>query len=144
MTEIAFHFNASDKVTYACRLLRKALSSGARVVVTAPADTLQRLDTVLWTFSATEFVPHCCDTGDAAVLAMSPVVLTSDATQMPHQQVLVNLGGSIPAGFERYERLIEVVGQGDDDRSEARNRWKQYVDRGYALQRHDLALKEQP
>ena len=38
MTEVAFHFNAPDKVAYACRLLRKAVGSGARVVVTAEAD----------------------------------------------------------------------------------------------------------
>ena len=35
MTEVAFHFNAPDKLAYVCRLLRKATGSGARVVVTA-------------------------------------------------------------------------------------------------------------
>lgn len=142
MTEIAFHFNAPDKLAYSCRLLRKALGSGARVVVTASADTLQRLDHILWTFSPTEFVPHCYDTQDASVLALSPVVLTATPAQAPHQQVLVNLGESVPAGFERFERLIEVVGINEDDRTQARQRWKQYADRGYTLQRHDLALKE--
>ena len=143
MTEIAFHFNAPDKLAYTCRLLRKAVASGARVVVTASAETLHRLDQVLWTFSATEFVPHCHDNNDAVVLAHSPVVLTPTPTQAPHQQVLVNLGESVPEGFERYERLIEVVSHGDNDRAQARQRWKQYADRGYTLQRHDLALKEQ-
>jgi DNA polymerase-3 subunit chi len=143
VTEIAFHFNAPDKVAYACRLLRKAVASGAKVVVTAPMDTLARLDAALWTFAATEFVAHCFDSSDAALLALSPVVLTVDATQTPHQQVLLNLGETIPTGFERYERLIEVVSLGDDDRSAARERWKQYVHRGYALQRHDLNLKAQ-
>jgi DNA polymerase-3 subunit chi len=143
VTEIAFHFNAPDKLAYACRLLRKAVASGARVVVTASAETLQRLDQVLWTFSATEFVPHCHDTSDAVVLAHSPVVLTPTPALAPHQQVLVNLGESVPAGFERYARLIEVVSHNDDDRAQARQRWKRYADRGYTLQRHDLALKEQ-
>jgi DNA polymerase-3 subunit chi len=57
--------------------------------------------------------------------------------------VLLNLGEAIPTGFERYERLIEVVDLSDEDRSLARDRWKQYVHRGYALQRHDLKLKAQ-
>jgi hypothetical protein len=35
MTEIAFHFNAPDKLDYACRLLRKAV--GRRPVVVADA-----------------------------------------------------------------------------------------------------------
>jgi DNA polymerase-3 subunit chi len=141
VTEIAFHFNAPDKVAYACRLLRKAVASGSRVVVTAPVETLTRLDAALWTFAATEFVAHCFDPSDAALLALSPVVLTTDATQTPQHQVLVNLGETIPAGFERYERLIEVVSLDDTDRSGARERWKQYVHRGYALQRHDLKLR---
>ena len=33
MTEVAFHFNAPDKRSYACRLLRKAYLRGARVLV---------------------------------------------------------------------------------------------------------------
>ena len=32
MTEVAFHFNAPDKLGYACRLLRKAVGTGARVL----------------------------------------------------------------------------------------------------------------
>ncbi len=143
MTEIAFHFNAPDKLAYSCRLLRKAVASGARVVVTGSADTLRELDQALWTFSAAEFVAHSSDASDAAVRAHSPVVLTATPAQAPHQQVLVNLGGPVPAGFERFERLIEVVGHGDEDRGQARARWKHYADRGYSLQRHDLALKEQ-
>ncbi len=142
MTEIAFHFNALDPLAYTCRLLRKAVASGAKVVVTAPAAMLQRLDQVLWTFSATEFVPHCYQSSDAALLAQTPVVLTETPTQTPHHQVLVNLGEFVPDGFERYQRLIEVVSSSEADRSQARQRWKQYAGRGYTLQRHDLALKE--
>ena len=142
MTEVAFHFNAPDKVTNACRLLRKAVGSGAKLVVTGEAGTLRELDTALWTFSALEFLPHCMSTGSAAVLAASPVVLAEALHGTPHQQVLVNLGGQVPEGFERFERLIEVVAQDDEaDRLNARSRWKHYADRGYAITRHDLAQK---
>ena len=142
MTEIAFHFNAPDPVAYACRLLRKAVGSGAKVVVTGQEETLQRLDSALWTFAPTEFLPHALAGSDPAVVAHSPVFLTPDATDSPHQQVLVNLADSTPAGFERYERLIEVVGQEAQDRLQARQRWKYYLSRGYALQSHDLGAKE--
>ncbi len=142
MTEVAFHFNAPDKVGYACRLLRKAVGSGARVVVTGDAALLRELDTALWTFAPLEFVPHCYGASDAAVLARSPVVLADSTRTAPHQQVLVNLGPPVPEGFERFERLIEVVTPHDDDRQQARQRWKHYADRGYAITRHDLALKD--
>jgi DNA polymerase-3 subunit chi len=141
MTEVAFHFNAPDKLSYACRLLRKAVGSGARVVVTAEAELLQQLDVTLWTFAPLEFIPHCRGGSEAALLAASPVVLADSLQGTPHQQVLVNLGGRVPDGFERFDRLIEVVTLDDDDRQGARSRWKHYADRGYAIQRHDLALK---
>ncbi|MBX3660105.1 MAG: DNA polymerase III subunit chi [Ramlibacter sp.] len=142
MTEVAFHFNAPDKLSYACRLLRKAVGSGARVVVTGEDRLLRELDVALWTFGPLEFVPHCHAAADTALVAASPVVLAPSVHGTPHQQVLVNLGEPVPDGFERFERLIEVVTLDDDDRQRARGRWKHYADRGYAIKRHDLALKE--
>lgn len=142
MTEIAFHFNAPDKLAYACRLLRKAVMAGARAVVTGADDTLARLDQQLWTFSALDFVPHCMAGSPARMLQASPVVLAVDAQQAPVHPVLVNLGDLVPAGFERFERLIEVVGTDADDRALARERWRHYAARGYAIVRHDLELKE--
>jgi DNA polymerase-3 subunit chi len=143
MTEIAFHFNAPDKLAYACRLLRKAVVGGARAVVSGPDDMLARLDQQLWTFSPLDFVPHAMlGSSPVRVLDASPVVLAVDVLQAPVRPVLVNLGGLVPAGFERFERLIEVVSNDEDDRTLARGRWKHYVARGYAIVRHDLELKE--
>lgn len=141
MTEVAFHFNAPDKLAYACRLLRKAVGSGARVVVTAPADVLARLNSLLWTFSQLDFIPHATVNDPAHVLAASPVVLAESLAELPHQQVLLNLGVQVPAGFEQFERLIEVVSLDDDDRQLARGRWKHYTEDGHTIVRHDLALK---
>ena len=141
MTEVAFHFNAPDPVAYACRLLRKAVSSGARMVVLGMPDTLQQLDLALWTFSPPDFVPHCHVDSDPRIVAMSPVILASSTESLPHQQVLLNLDHRVPDGFERFDRVIEVVGLDDEDRQLARGRWKHYTDRGYTITRHDLNLK---
>jgi DNA polymerase-3 subunit chi len=142
MTEVAFHFNAPDKLGYACRLLRKAVGTGARVMVTGETSTLRELDVALWTFAPLEFLPHCYGDVTPVTLAASPVVLAESVRSAPHQQVLVNLGGAVPEGFERFERLIEVVTGQEEDRLDARRRWKHYADRGYAITRHDLAGKE--
>ena len=56
-----------------------------------------------------------------------------------HTQVLLNLGAQVPEDFERFERLIELVGVDDQDRQVARQRWKHYASRGYAITRHDIA-----
>ncbi len=145
MTEIAFHFNAPDKLAYACRLLRKAVASGARVVVTGDEESLQSLDTLLWSFSATEFLPHCRAGSPAEQRMASPIVLAAQidgGPELAHHQVLVNLGKDVAPGYERFERTIEVVTLDEQDRQNARRRWKHYADRGYSITRHDLKLKE--
>jgi DNA polymerase-3 subunit chi len=115
--------------------------AGSRIVVTAEADVLRELDVALWTFSPLEFIPHCGTSAGSVMAGASPVMLTGDARGSPHSQVLVNLGEHVPAGFDRFERLIEVVTLDDADRQQARGRWKHYTDLGYAIVRHDLNLK---
>lgn len=142
MTALAFHFGAPDKLGYACRLLRKAVGSGAQVVVVADAYAIEELDADLWALSPTEFLPHCVGGAADAVHNRSPLILVTDASQVPDQcGVLVNLADTVPYGFERFERLIEVVSTDAADREQARSRWKYYTDRGYPITRHDLALK---
>ena len=142
MREVAFHFNVPDRLGYACRLLRKAAAGGAQVAVTAPPEVLRQLDTLLWTFSQTDFVPHALATAEAAVRAASPILLCTAAQEAPHRQVLLNLGDDVPSGYEEFERLIEIVSAQGEDRQNARARWKHYTELGLPLTRHDQAAKE--
>ena len=141
MTEIEFHFNAPDKLSYACRLLRKACASGKRTVVTAAPEVLGELDRALWTFSALDFIAHCHSGAAPGMVAASPVVLAEALASAPSHPIAVNLGAGVPAGFEKFDRLIELVGTSDADRQDARARWKHYADRGYTIARHDLAMQ---
>lgn len=141
MTEIAFHFNAPQPMDYLCRLLRKATAGGSRVGVIAPMPELDELDQRLWTFSATDFLAHCRADSDPELVQASPVVLADRTDSVPHADVLVNRNPAVPEGFERFARVIEVVGQSEAERQQARQRWRHYADRGYAIQRHDLTLK---
>lgn len=142
MTGIAFHFGAPNKLEYACRLLRKAVASGAKVLVVAGEDMLQTLDSDLWALSATDFVAHCTAAADDFVQRKSPIVLVTGMHQMfDHLDVLVNLSNTVPQGFDRFARVVEVVSTDEADRNFARLRWRQYTEQGYAIQRHDLNLK---
>jgi DNA polymerase III subunit chi len=144
MTEIAFHVNAPDKLDYACRLLRATQKKSAQVLVLGQIDALKSLSSKLWAMSATEFLPHCLADAEPSVLAQSPIVLSAELpANAAESQVLLNLGAVLPAGFERFERLIELVGQDSDDLQAARTRWKHYKDRGYALSRYDVVSKAQ-
>lgn len=141
MTEIAFHFNMPQKLPYVLRLLRKAVQAGARVTVTGEPRQLQVVDSRLWALAPHEFVPHCTAEAEAHVLAHSPVLLTADLALQSRPQVLVNVGPQVPAGFERFERVIEMVSLEDADRQAGRVRWRHYADRGYAIVRHDITVK---
>ena len=96
MTEIAFHFNAPDKMAYACRFARKALRSGIQLVITGPADMLAELDGMLWNMMPQDYVAHCRIDAGEELLRFSPVVLAVDVQQGPHHEMLLNLGGVVP------------------------------------------------
>ena len=138
MTEVAFHVNVPDRMAYSCRLLRKAYLSGARVAVTAAPDVLIELDRLLWSFSATDFVPHTLVRGVSEHdLALSPVLLIDAPAACGHRDVLLNLGRDVPEQFEGFERLIEVVADDQEALLAARQRWRHYATRGYAPIKHD-------
>lgn len=144
MTEIAFHVNAPNKLDYACRFLRATQKKSANVLVLGQIDALKSLSSKLWAMSTTEFLPHCLADAPAEVIAHSPIVLSAELlTSATESQVLLNLGATLPAGFERFERLIELVGQDEADVLAARKRWKHYKDRGYALSSYDIVSKVQ-
>ena len=139
MTEVAFHFGAPDRLSYTCRLLRKATGTGVRVLVRCSAAEVQALDTALWSLGPTEFITHCDTQAAEAVRSRSSVLLVPEEGPLdPVFPVLVNLADDVPEGFEAFRRVIEVVSTDEQDRSLARRRWKQYTERGYAITRHDL------
>jgi DNA polymerase-3 subunit chi len=138
MSRIDFHVHVSDKLAYSCRLLRKACLSGARVAVVAEPEVLGALDDLLWRFSPVDFVPHCRAGASGAALAASPIVLTKSlsAPACAGREIVLNLGSDVPAGFEAFERLIEVVAVGDDEVMAGRRRWKHYVALGHSPEKH--------
>ncbi|RKP56705.1 DNA polymerase III subunit chi [Pararobbsia silviterrae] len=135
MTRVDFHTNVADKLGYACRLARKAYLAGQPVVVLAEPSELRAFDERLWTFAPLEFVPHCM--ADNALAAQTPVVLTSTLEgKLPHHQVLMNLGQTLPANFASFERLLEIVGGDAQELHAGRERYRFYRDRGYPLANH--------
>lgn len=139
MTAVAFHFNAPDKRAYACRLLRKAFLKGARLVVLAGAGRDVGLAQALWTLSPTDFVPHCRESDSHQTQSRSPIFIAGAALPADFQaDVLLNLTDAVAVGYDRFARVIEVVEQDEGDRTQARQRWRQYQADGVTPERHDL------
>jgi len=137
MTGIDFYFNADDKLQVACRLAGKAMGRGKRLLIFAPEPAVaQGIDRMLWTWPATGFAPHCAQ--HDALAARTPVLIGADAAAEAACDILLNLSADPPPAFERFERLLEVVGRDDEDRGAARRRYRFYRDRGYRIADHDL------
>ena len=138
MTQIDFYTHVGNKLNVACRLAAKAYAQGLRVAVLCPdAATAQQFDRMLWSASPLAFVPHCSASHPLA--ARTPIVVDHEGITPPHDEVLLNLRDDWPPVFSRFQRLIEIVSQGDADRASARARFKFYRDRGYEIRSHDLS-----
>lgn len=145
MTRVDVHAGAADKLQFACRLLRKSQTVGARVVVAGEPATLDRLDVALWTFEALSFVAHArVHAGTAALPASArraPVWLADEPLRAGHREVLLNLGPEPVPGWDGFERVIDVVQAGEPDTSLGRRRWKAYGERA-GIERVHHAVKD--
>jgi DNA polymerase-3 subunit chi len=123
----------------ACRLAEKAYDQGLRVALhTDSAAETAELDELLWTFSDRSFVPHCVWPAEEAAAADTPVLIGSGALPESHRDVLVNLAADVPAGFEAYARVLEIVDTDEAAKSQARNRWRSYREHGVSPESHNL------
>ena len=123
---VEFHSGVGDPVAFACRLLRKACRHGARVRVTAPAATLAALDVALWTFEEQAFVPHLRWPALPSMASRTPIWLCDGPVPPGAPRIVVNLGGDAPPDADTVDRVIEVVGDGAEDRVAGRVRWRFY------------------
>ena len=138
MTSVDFYFNAPERLQVACRLAGKALAQKKKLLIYAgDAELAARMDKLLWTWPAIGFVPHCALHDPLA--AETPILIGSGREASEECQLLLNLSSEPPPHFERFERLLEVVGPDEAERNAARDRYRFYRDRGYPIANHDLS-----
>lgn len=130
---------ARQRWTFACRLTEKAYLRDLRIVILN--DTLadaQALDDLLWTFSDRSFVPHKIALDERSVDPATPVHLTLDSGPLPWADLLVNLTARLPAHFERYSRIAEIIDTDEERRRLGRERFKSYRDLKLNIETHQL------
>ena len=150
MARIDFHSNVADKLEYACRLTRKiwsAIPEGQpvrNVVMVGEKADLKKLDELLWTFSSTDFLPHCFI--DDELATETPIVLSDDfaspiLSSLPHTDIMIHLGMQMPKDVAtlvaRFPRIVEVVTVDETERLAGRERYKAYRDLGHELHNFD-------
>ncbi|MDH5409079.1 MAG: DNA polymerase III subunit chi [Gammaproteobacteria bacterium] len=142
MTRVDFYVleDEHDKAAnqFVCRLAEKAYKLDNHVYVhTDNQQEAEQLDQMMWTFKQGSFVPHSLYNTETA--ADCPVLIGHDHEPEDNTEVLINLSTQVPTFFSRYERIVELVAGDANSRHQARERYKFYRDRGYALETHNLS-----
>lgn len=123
------------RLRFACRLAEKAYGLRNRVHALA-ADERQaaELDELLWTFRAGSFVPH----GVGEPQDELPVTVSWRFPEQLGGELLLNLQDEVPACFDRFARVAEIVDASDAGRAAGRRRFAFYRDNGYAPETHSI------
>jgi DNA polymerase-3 subunit chi len=141
MTRVDFYLlndTHGGKLQFACRLADKAYRLGHRsYLLTAGADEAAALNELLWTFAAASFVPHAVYRADAAFPDQAVLIGHAPPPDACHQ-LLISLTPQVPEFFSRFSRVAEIVGATDDEKAAARERFRFYRERGYALETHSI------
>ncbi len=135
-------------------------------IYTRTEQQARELDEQLWTFKSDSFIPHCVIFADffSDSKAKSdnfnyPVLIkaadTNDDTIMAKQgsdwsennfpdksfqdnALLINLSRSIPAFIQHFERIAEMVDKDEDEKQQARARYRIYRQQGHTINKYDL------
>ena len=127
----------NSRALLACRLVDKAYRLGHTVyIVTSSEAQAVALDDLLWTFRQDSFVPH--ERYPLTSAEGSPVLIGVASAAEVNTQVLINVTDALPDGFERYERVVELVDAHPDMRAKSRERFKQYRECGFTPETHKL------
>ena len=121
----------------ACRLAEKAWLQHHRVFVhTGSRTAAQALDELMWTFKQNSFLPHTIFPGETDEAVN---VLVGDGTPPENEtDVLINLSDEVPQFYQQFERVAEFVDATDHARAAGRKRFREYRDRGCAIESHNV------
>jgi DNA polymerase-3 subunit chi len=132
---------AREWLRTACRLAEKAWHKGHRVFIhTDSRETARTIDDMLWTYRQDSFVPHALygDRLNVAPESLEPVLVGDGSAQPADIDVLINLSETVPPFAHTSARVAEIVAGEESARRAGRIRYRDYRDRGIAIQQHDL------
>lgn len=138
MTRIEFFFNVDNKMLKVASLADSAVKKGRRLMLfTTDAQAAITIERYMWTQPAIGFLPHCRP--DHALAAQTPIIVDWLGQQLLHDDVLINFQSQHPPFFSRFRRLIELVGLDEEEKAQARVRYRFYRDRGYEIKSFDVS-----
>ncbi|MBI1384206.1 MAG: DNA polymerase III subunit chi [Rhizobiales bacterium] len=117
-------------------LLERTLARGWKAVVQAGSpERVAALDSHLWTYENSSFLPHGRSGEPNA--GHQPILLTAEDGNENSSTVRFLVDGAWTGGLDCYERVIVIFDGGDADQlAAARTHWKEAKAAGHALSYH--------
>ncbi|MBV1906582.1 MAG: DNA polymerase III subunit chi [Pseudomonadales bacterium] len=140
MTRVDFYIlsdvDLDARMRFACRIAYKALTGGQHIHIhTSSTQHQKALDQLMWEYPEHQFLPHACIDNNADQHDL-PVYIGCDSPLDHFDQILINLDNTVPGFFGRFDRVVEIVV--DAVKTEGRDKYKYYRDRGYPLFHHNM------
>ena len=125
-----------DARKLACRLAMMAWERGHHITLITDSESLARdMDDLLWELPADRFLPHGLDTEPEGKAA--PVTITT-MPRVNAGDVMINLSlQAIPEPL-RFNRLLEIVSQQEDQLLASREKYRYYKDQGITPMTHEI------
>lgn len=141
MTKVDFYVlgTSGDRARqhFACRLAEKAYRLDNTIHIrTIDQRAAEQLDELLWTFRDGSFVPHELSVGGSE--PQSPITIGHGDSPRQKTDLLINLSNEIPAGYDSFPRVAEIVTSDDETRQQSRKRYARYRESGHTLETHKI------
>ena len=146
MTQVDFYIlpedNSLEPLHYATRLIEKAFRRGHRLYVhTANAADTQALSDLLWQRDGSFLAHGALDDAPLDTTTAAPgeaIVVSHLGNPGQHSDVLVNLAGTVPPFCQNFQRIAEIVPGKPESRSQSRENFRHYKEKGYSLKTHNI------
>ena len=123
---------------YTCRLIRKAYKNNFKVYVRTENDQdMIQLDTLLWTFSELDFIPHATVETESG---QEPVIIGMIDRQGDSKTILINLSTKMAEDYSSYSRVFELIGNDPDVITAGRDRYRRYRKMNDQVNNHHIAV----
>lgn len=133
--------DAQTRWQLACRLIEKGYKNQHRIYIHTENKTdAHRLDELLWTYREDSFLPH--NLYGEGPEPTPPIQIGFDTTPDKQRDILINLSNQVPAFFEQFNRVMEIVPNDPAIQACSRENYRTYRTQGYEITTHKLQTVE--